>query len=924
MAQTPTVDITEGVQPAATVHDTYVRPATPPKSPLWDVVQSLGTLNSRLGGMFDALDAQDQKNQEAKAVSDFYANNQEGAAEATRNGDIPTFANPHYTAAYKKIEGDNLGIRLAGQLSLSYEQSGIKASAEPDAFESWFRQSVHDQLGDIKDPGVLRGLAPRLHALHSSLYASHVKNRSDYVAGVAQDKAIGLAGTIIDQSLVDGAYKPEGYSLDNMGGSLQSIRDTMYSSGMARDQVNKVFIDTITGKALVNKDARLLDLMDRVKDENGIPMSSTEYGKMAKFKYSKDIAGLQRQDASQAHAIQVQADKALKDRKTAEFFQELRKNPSYQPSEEWLQEMEKVDPDFSKGMAAARQALLDGNKVQDPAVETNILADIYSGKGAQSIREAWGRGDIKDPNVFSKLMSEQEKYTKQAAEGPSFLQQPGMKFLIGQITARGVAKGIPTIFGKDPSLTDDARRAIQYANQKALEWSLANPDKARDPVATQQFLNGLTESVLRNFNLPEEMKPDQSGSATFKVPGTAGSLGPDGKPLPATAPKTDPGFRSTVAPPPPPPAPPKGWAETLRDSPTPPTIGDFKAWPEREAAIRAQAKKEGISPDQKVSNMWNALQRLKQQGVIKPPTSSGAPAPGPQGDNAAPRTQNPASGPTGDKRSELDVPGFGKVNVTGLSPEGRAALRQVGLNVTDTEQQVASVQEQPSSTTTNQGGISDMGKHLSEKFEVGDKGNSGTISYDGTGGWSYGRKQFAAGGSVANGSAVRTFISTLKEDAPDLASKLEAAGGASAAKAGSAEFKSAWKEAAKDPRFAAAEDKAATKELVQPALDNIKKRVGLDLSKRSNAVQEVLYSTAIQHGGAGAARLWQNALHGKDPEKLSDKELINLLYAERGKVDIYFRSSTAAIKRAVANRFVQERKDALALLASEGTDSNVG
>jgi hypothetical protein len=160
-------------------------------------------------------------------------------------------------------------------------------------------------------------------------------------------------------------------------------------------------------------------------------------------------------------------------------------------------------------------------------------------------------------------------------------------------------------------------------------------------------------------------------------------------------------------------------------------------------------------------------------------------------------------------------------------------------------------------------------------------------------------------------------LADLKASAPDLAEKLEQAGGAEAARSGSADFKAAWQAAAKDPRFRDAEDESAYKNLVGPAVQGTYRLTGLNVNERSHAVQEVMWSTAIQHGGSGAAHLWRNALRGHDPQTMTDAELIQALYAERSKVNIYFRSSSAAVKASVRRRFADERQHALAMLQSE-------
>lgn len=85
----------------------------------------------------------------------------------------------------------------------------------------------------------------------------------------------------------------------------------------------------------------------------------------------------------------------------------------------------------------------------------------------------------------------------------------------------------------------------------------------------------------------------------------------------------------------------------------------------------------------------------------------------------------------------------------------------------------------------------------------------------------------------------------------------------------------------------------------------------------------MLWSTAVQHGPAGAAKVIQRALAGKDPSKMCDQDIAKAIYAERGKKNAngelaYFSSSSAAVQRGVANRFKNELADALELMKKAG------
>ena len=106
----------------------------------------------------------------------------------------------------------------------------------------------------------------------------------------------------------------------------------------------------------------------------------------------------------------------------------------------------------------------------------------------------------------------------------------------------------------------------------------------------------------------------------------------------------------------------------------------------------------------------------------------------------------------------------------------------------------------------------------------------------------------------------------------------------------------------------------------------IKNRTGLDTTQRSVTLQNVVWSTSIQHGPGGARNIFERALAsiGYPPNALSataptDAALVRAVYAERRAENggRYFRSSTASVRASVVNRFHNEEADALRSLEQE-------
>ena len=199
---------------------------------------------------------------------------------------------------------------------------------------------------------------------------------------------------------------------------------------------------------------------------------------------------------------------------------------------------------------------------------------------------------------------------------------------------------------------------------------------------------------------------------------------------------------------------------------------------------------------------------------------------------------------------------------------------------------------------------------LSSHFESGGQG-PGVVGYDHSGGTSYGTYQISS-----RAGTMKHFVDYLSEQAPDLAGKLKAAGAANTGSA-SGRMPDVWKKiAASDPvRFSKLQFDFIEKSHYAPALQEISQRTGLDVSKAPRALQEVLWSTAVQHGPNGAAKIFTKAIGhaqaGNGRVKLD--QLIGSVYALRAG---QFGSSGGEVQAAVRNRFREEGRLALAMLSN--------
>ena len=135
-------------------------------------------------------------------------------------------------------------------------------------------------------------------------------------------------------------------------------------------------------------------------------------------------------------------------------------------------------------------------------------------------------------------------------------------------------------------------------------------------------------------------------------------------------------------------------------------------------------------------------------------------------------------------------------------------------------------------------------------------------------------------------------------------------GSLSGLKAGTAAFDAAWKkEASANPsKFKQAQHSYIATQHYQPAVNAFKSTTGIDVAKAPIGIQNMIWSIGVQHGAGGARNIFKNAGVKKGDSWAS---IINKVYAERSKVNIYFKSSSQQIKNSVYNRFQNEKKEAL-------------
>ncbi|MBP3360309.1 MAG: C40 family peptidase [Clostridia bacterium] len=139
---------------------------------------------------------------------------------------------------------------------------------------------------------------------------------------------------------------------------------------------------------------------------------------------------------------------------------------------------------------------------------------------------------------------------------------------------------------------------------------------------------------------------------------------------------------------------------------------------------------------------------------------------------------------------------------------------------------------------------------------------------------------------------------------------------------GSTEFNNAWKTVSQKygDNFGNMQMQYSYNNYALPLAKLAKEKTGVDYTSNP-ALMELIYSTAVQFGNGS---LGLKAL-GNVKSGMSVTDIINASYDNKiANYKSYFKSSSSAVQESVKNRFINERRDVLALAGGgTGTNTNV-
>lgn len=658
------------LEPAARVVDTYVRPAQPSASPLHALARSLSSLDSDLAAWARKQDADQKEQDELRATRDHIMENQPGYVAATNGenpdagpsifgvtlpkGVFPVTQSPYYMRHREKLAGDTAGDRLGFYLDQEYQKLD-KVNLSYEDMDKWFTEKVKSYAGNLP-LGHMRGFGPHVARYRNAYLQRWTVDRNQAVQEDTLNRQGATFKNTITAHLNEGLKNPQGWDRKKLVEDLQQKRQEAFAAGMEKKKVNEMLMDTLALQAIDRQDPLLLDVMDDLRDEQGVKLGDTPYGSKKRFETKETLIRIADRQLAEQQRLDKEHDKKAHQAALAEVTRMLEANPRADIPEELIARIEKVDGNFRKDLVGMRNAFANFQSKDDPAEVLRVQEEIMSGKGEQAVWSAFRSGRLKSPETFRALLGDVERFQKASQGDSPVFQNSAWKTLEREIIRKtGIKDSSFNVLG-EPGMSPAGRQAAVAAKREMLDWLAKNPQATEIEKLNKIF--EIQEAVLKG------LEGDAGEDQKFNPPSTFQQQDNRPKQTPPAA-----GPREVIAPP----------APTIDQLP-----------PDQRTAFENLANQSGRNVNDLVREAHERLWKLRQQGpgpgAVDPenPTGRVKTIPlGPQGPIQQPQQQQqqPVPEQRGDiqppvapqgvniQGSTVEIPGLGKFDLAATEPQ---------------------------------------------------------------------------------------------------------------------------------------------------------------------------------------------------------------------------------------------------------------
>lgn len=497
------------IQPVAAPVSTYVRPPEPAPSNLHQLAQGLASFDSGLKKWIDKRQAERDREDAIRGEAAFNRNNQTGWAEGVASGAVPANASPIFMEAYKKAQGNRMGIQMREQFNLEYAQWEGRNSDDPEAFQTFLSDFVTRHI-TTDDAGILAGLNPHVSALAESASNTYGTDRANTVYRGHLDTRAALIGDIIDHASQQGLALENGTDYEGMKADILEQRQQALTSGIRMADFDGQLVAAIAAKAIEHGDPYLLDLLEETLPGYEVKLSSLPDFRDVKATTEASLVAEYRRRTEAEAKQQQAADKAREGAITTGVYRALSTDPTAEIPDEVIREWERYDPEARKKLVDARKSLTDGLTLEDPQDLITIERMIQSGATQDDIFELAANGVIKDPSTFKALVDRVQQ--RQEAGATILNTQTAKRFLT--IIKERTAPPLGDAFLAPDGLTDEGIEATREFEQMMIEWALAHPDGTA--FEREQHINAAADLILKRIDRTDEMNPQYLSQADLE------------------------------------------------------------------------------------------------------------------------------------------------------------------------------------------------------------------------------------------------------------------------------------------------------------------------------------------------------------------------------------------------------------------------
>lgn len=481
------------IQPVATPVSTYVRPAEPAPSGLHQLAQGLAAFDSGLKGWLQKKEADQAKADAIRGEAAFNSNNQVGWAEGVASGAVPAYASPVFMEAYKKAEGNRMGIEMRAQFQQEYAQWNGRNSEDPQAFHTFLTDFITRHT-TTDDAGILAGLNLHVEALAESAYSTWSTDRANTVYAGHLNTRAGIVGDIIDHASQQGIALETGTNYEAMKADILAQRQEALSTGLRMSDFDKELVATIAAKAIEHGDPQLLQLLEDTLPGYEVALSSLPDFRDVKATTEAALVMEYRRRTEDEAKRQVAADKQREEEITSGVYRAIGEDPDAIVPEEVLREWEKYDPEARKKLVDARKSFAGGLTIEDPQDLITVERMIQSGATQDDIFALAANGVIKDPATFKSLL---DRIQQRQEAGAAILSTQTAKRYLATIKERLAPSTLDAFFAPD-GLTDEGIEATREFEEMLIGWVLANPEATA--FEREAFVNEAAALILKNID----------------------------------------------------------------------------------------------------------------------------------------------------------------------------------------------------------------------------------------------------------------------------------------------------------------------------------------------------------------------------------------------------------------------------------------